>query len=70
MNNNPIGVFDSGVGGLTCLKELGKFFPFLRRLNKYICSHSPSTPSRGMSAKVSPPLSQATTKSSKEMGNQ
>ena len=27
MNNNPIGVFDSGVGGLTCLKELRKLLP-------------------------------------------
>ncbi|MGN1114881.1 MAG: glutamate racemase [Oscillospiraceae bacterium] len=27
MNNNPIGVFDSGVGGLTCVKELIKLLP-------------------------------------------
>lgn len=27
LNNNPIGVFDSGVGGLTCLKELKKLLP-------------------------------------------
>ena len=24
MNNNAIGVFDSGLGGLTCVKELNK----------------------------------------------
>lgn len=28
MNNSPIGVFDSGVGGLTVLKELFKKLPF------------------------------------------
>ncbi|MDE6763636.1 MAG: glutamate racemase [Oscillospiraceae bacterium] len=27
MNNNAIGVFDSGLGGLTCLKELNKLIP-------------------------------------------
>ena len=27
MNNAPIGVFDSGVGGLTCVKELAKLLP-------------------------------------------
>ncbi len=27
MNNNAIGVFDSGLGGLTCLKELNKLVP-------------------------------------------
>lgn len=27
MNNSPIGVFDSGVGGLTCVKELIKLLP-------------------------------------------
>ncbi len=27
MNRNPIGVFDSGVGGLTCLEELRKLLP-------------------------------------------
>ncbi|WP_294483541.1 glutamate racemase [uncultured Ruminococcus sp.] len=27
MNNSPIGVFDSGVGGLTCVKELAKLLP-------------------------------------------
>lgn len=27
MNNNPIGVFDSGIGGLTVLKELRRSFP-------------------------------------------
>ena len=27
MNNNPIGVFDSGLGGLNVLKELRKVFP-------------------------------------------
>lgn len=27
MNNNAIGVFDSGMGGLTCLKELNKLIP-------------------------------------------
>jgi glutamate racemase len=27
MNNAPIGVFDSGVGGLTCVKELTKLLP-------------------------------------------
>ena len=27
MNNSPIGVFDSGVGGLTCVKELTKLLP-------------------------------------------
>lgn len=27
MNNNAIGVFDSGVGGLTCVKELIKLLP-------------------------------------------
>lgn len=27
MNNSAIGVFDSGVGGLTCVKELVKLLP-------------------------------------------
>lgn len=27
MNNNAIGVFDSGLGGLTCVKELNKLIP-------------------------------------------
>ena len=27
MNNNAIGVFDSGLGGLTCLKELNRLIP-------------------------------------------
>ncbi|MDE6709984.1 MAG: glutamate racemase [Oscillospiraceae bacterium] len=27
MNNNAIGVFDSGLGGLTCLKELNQLIP-------------------------------------------
>lgn len=27
MNNNAIGVFDSGLGGLTCVKELNKLVP-------------------------------------------
>ena len=27
MNNRPIGVFDSGLGGLTVLKELQKILP-------------------------------------------
>ena len=27
MNNKPIGVFDSGVGGLTVLEELVKILP-------------------------------------------
>ena len=27
MNNAAIGVFDSGVGGLTCVKELIKLLP-------------------------------------------
>ncbi len=27
MNNNPVGVFDSGLGGLTVLKSLEKYFP-------------------------------------------
>ncbi len=27
MNNNPIGVFDSGVGGLTCVRELARLLP-------------------------------------------
>lgn len=27
MNNNPIGVFDSGVGGISTLNELTKQFP-------------------------------------------
>lgn len=27
MNNNAIGVFDSGLGGLTCLKELNRLMP-------------------------------------------
>lgn len=27
MNNNAIGVFDSGVGGLTCIKELRRLLP-------------------------------------------
>lgn len=27
MNNNAIGVFDSGLGGLTCLKELNELIP-------------------------------------------
>lgn len=27
MNNNPIGVFDSGLGGLTCVDELMKIMP-------------------------------------------
>ncbi len=27
MNNSPIGVFDSGVGGLTVLKELADLMP-------------------------------------------
>lgn len=28
MNNNPIGIFDSGIGGLTVVKEVVKFLPF------------------------------------------
>lgn len=28
MNNNAIGVFDSGVGGLTCVSELQKILPY------------------------------------------
>ena len=27
MNNAAIGVFDSGVGGLTCVKELSRLMP-------------------------------------------
>ena len=27
MNNKPIGVFDSGIGGLTVLKEIIKILP-------------------------------------------
>ncbi len=27
MNNSPIGVFDSGMGGLTCVKELNRLMP-------------------------------------------
>ena len=27
MNNSAIGVFDSGMGGLTCVKELSKIMP-------------------------------------------
>ena len=27
MNSQPIGVFDSGIGGLTCLKELKELLP-------------------------------------------
>ncbi len=27
MNSDPIGVFDSGIGGLTCVKELNKLMP-------------------------------------------
>ena len=27
MNNNEIGVFDSGIGGITILKELTKLLP-------------------------------------------
>lgn len=27
LNNKPIGVFDSGLGGLTCVKELSKILP-------------------------------------------
>ena len=27
MNNRPIGVFDSGLGGLTAVKELRKILP-------------------------------------------
>ena len=28
MNNKPIGVFDSGLGGLTAVKELLKVLPY------------------------------------------
>ena len=27
MNNSAIGVFDSGIGGLTCVKELNRLMP-------------------------------------------
>ena len=54
MNNSAIGVFDSGVGGLTCVDELRKLMPNEDIIYLGDTAPKASTPYIHMQSRISP----------------